>query len=332
MDRPLFYFRDIEHTREYDAALESAETHRFASQGQLKLLIGELFFLSKLHQLALLSGSTVVYIGSAPGTHIRFLVDHFKALGASVRWVLVDGRAHDPALRMPDVTIVTRFVDGRYLTKLRQSLRDARVVLISDIRSKRGDGEPSTEDLLRDYALQNSMVDILKPVASSLKWRCPFPDQWVRDFYMPCGREMLQPFAPTFSAEMRLIVLSINAPPRLRCITLAAARDYERRMFYLNSVVRRRIIVNFDYPNQEYDFFHMFYLLNTVACSCEFPSPKKKVLFLQQAIFRFLGIRLPSTERIRHEPAQRGVPGKDPVPKGRDQQKPVRRHQPGGAA
>ncbi|AQY16649.1 MC076 [Molluscum contagiosum virus subtype 2] len=337
MERPLLYFHELTQTQEYDAEVERAARSRFPAQGQLKLLIGELFFLNKLHRREMLAGATVVYIGSAPGGHIRYLVEHFRALGVPLRWMLLDGRSHDSRLQgLPDVTLVTRFVDERYLLRMRQALRGARVVLISDIRSRRG-SEPSTEDLLYDYALQNSMLSILKPVASSLKWRCPFPDQWLHNFYVVCGKELLQPFAPPFSAELRLLSVHAGAP-RLRCIMPAAARDYEKKMFYLNNVIRRRIVLNFDYPNQEYDFFHMFHLLNTVLCPRSFDSPTKKVLFLQQSIFRFLGIQLPLPEKLplperprKHEPAQRGVPGQDPVSEGRGRAKPVRGRQQGAA-
>ncbi|QGN68069.1 cap-specific mRNA (nucleoside-2'-O-)-methyltransferase [Equine molluscum contagiosum-like virus] len=324
MEKPLLYFSELTQTQDYDPARERAARPRFAGQGQLKLLLGELFFLNKLHKRGMLAGATVVYIGSAPGGHIAYLHAHFAALGLRLRWLLIDGRSHDARLRaLPDVSIVTRFVDEPYLHKLRQTLRGARVVLISDIRSKRG-AEPSTEELLHDYALQNAMVGLLKPVASSLKWRCPFPDQWLRNFYVVCGKELLQPFAPPFSAELRLLNIHSSAPTRLRCVTLAAARDYEKKMFYLNNVVRQSVVINFDYPNQEYDFFHMFQLLNTIICPREFASAKKKVLFLHQSIFRFLHIRLPVTENLRHEPAQRALPGEDPVPEGRGRARPVR--------
>lgn len=329
MERPLLYFDEIDGARDFDAAYAAAnEPARVPSRGQLKLLIAELAFLSRLHRHGLLDGSVVVYVGSAPGTHIYCLHAHFQELGVALRWVLVDGRKHDACLRgLRNVTLVTRFADEEYLRELKRELRRSKIVLISDIRSNRVDTEPTTADLLRDYALQNVMVSVLRPIASSLKWRCPFPDSWERDFYVPRGKEMLQPFAPAFSAEMRLLSVYSEEPAKLRLVTLADAVNYEKRMFYFNSVVRRRVILNFDYPNQCYDFFHMFHLLAAVTCAKEFKSAKEKVLCLQQGFFRFLRIPPALTERLRpreDEPAQRAVPGKNPLPKGRGKKRPVR--------
>ncbi|WZD65918.1 poly-A polymerase small subunit VP39 PAPS [Bovine papular stomatitis virus] len=331
MEKPLLYFDELTGERDFDAAFaEANEPTKLPAQGQLKLLVGELVFLNRLYRHGMLDGSVIVYIGSAPGTHICCLHSHFQELGVSLKWILVDGRKHDACLMgLRNVTTVTRFADEAYLRELRAELRRAKVVLISDIRSNRVNTEPTTADLLRDYALQNVMVSVLKPIASSLKWRCPFPDSWEKDFYVPCGKEMLQPFAPPFSAEMRLLSVYADAPARLRLVTLSDAVRYEKRMFYLNSVVRRRVILNFDYPNQEYDFFHMFYLLSSVVCSREFKSAKEKVLSLQQGFFRFLRIPAVSTPGLRapgDEPAQRAVPGKNSLSKGRGKKRSVRDH------
>lgn len=329
MEKPLLYFDDIAGERDFDAAFAAEnEPPRMPAQGQLKLLVGELVFLNRLYKHGLLDGSVIVYVGSAPGTHICCLHSHFQELGVSLKWVLIDGRKHDSCLMgLRNVTTVTRFADEAYLRELKSSMRRSKIVLISDIRSNRVNTEPTTADLLRDYALQNVMVSVLRPIASSLKWRCPFPDSWERDFYVPCGKEMLQPFAPPFSAEMRLLTVHAETPARMRLVTLADAVRYEKRMFFLNSVVRRRVILNFDYPNQEYDFFHMFHLLSTVVCSREFKSAKDKVLSLQQSFFRFLRIpplATPGLRAPRDEPAQCAVPGKDPLPKGRGKKRPVR--------
>ncbi|WIF30148.1 poly(A) polymerase subunit [Orf virus] len=328
MDKPLLYFDEIAGARDYDAAFaEKHEPPKIPGRGQMKLLVCELVFLNRLHLHGMLDGSVIVYVGSAPGRHICCLHSHFQELGVSLKWVLIDGRKHDPCLSgLRNVTTVTRFADEAYLRELRGELRRSKIVLISDIRSNRVDTEPTTADLLRDYALQNTMVSVLKPVASSLKWRCPFPDSWEKDFYVPCGKEMLQPFAPLFSAEMRLLTVYSETRPKLRLITLSDAVNYEKRMFYLNSVVRQRVILNFDYPNQEYDFFHMFCLLSSVVCSCEFKSPKEKVLSLQNRFFRFLRIPPSITLGLRRhdEPPQHAVPGQDPLPKGRGKKRPLR--------
>ncbi|AAR07424.1 68R [Yaba monkey tumor virus] len=325
MEKPIMYLDEIDNELKYDPNSANEKNKKFPFQGQLKLLLGELFFLSKLQRHGILDGSTVLYIGSAPGTHIRYLRDHFISMGLVIKWMLIDGRHHDIILNgLRDVSLITRFVDESYIKLLKKQLYPSKIILISDIRSKRGGNEPSTEDLLSNYALQNIMVSVLQPVASSLKWRCPFPDQWLRDFYVPYGNEMLQPFAPLYSAELRLITIYSGEPIKLRCITINDAKKYEKKMFYVNKVIRNKIILNFDYPNQEYDFFHMYFMLKTVYYNKEFSSTKEKVLFFHQSIFKFLKIPIINTEKVNHEQPQCKVFGKNFMSKGGNNERSVR--------
>ncbi|AAF14953.1 m65R [Myxoma virus] len=325
MDKPFMYFDEIDDELEYEPESVNETPKKLPHQGQLKLLLGELFFLSKLQRHGILDGSTIVYIGSAPGTHIKYLRDHFMSMGLVIKWMLIDGRTHDPILEgLRDVILITKFVDEAYIRQLKKQLYPSRVILISDVRSKRGQKEPTTQDLLSNYSLQNIMVSVLKPAASSLKWRCPFPDQWIKDFYVPHGNEMLQPFAPSYSAEMRLLSIYSGTPIRLKCITQQDSSKYEKKMYYLNKIIRNRIIINFDYSNQEYDFFHMYHMLKTVYSNKSFTSNKSKVLHFHQSIFRFLKIPITNTEKIHHEPTQRKVPSKNTMLKSRNTKKSVR--------
>ncbi|ASK51273.1 Poly (A) polymerase small subunit [Eptesipox virus] len=327
MDKPLMYFNEITGSLDYDPNSSKEVAKKLPYQGQLKLMLSELFFLSKLQRHGMLDGSTILYIGSAPGTHIKYLRDHFISMGIVIKWILIDGRPHDKILNgLRDVTLITKFVDEAFLKSLYKQLYPSKIILISDIRSKRDGAEPSTSDLLSNYALQNMMISILKPIASSLKWRCPFPDQWIQDFYIPHGNELLQPFAPSYSAEMRLISIYTTEPIKLKCITKFDAIKYEKNMFYLNKIVRNTIILNFDYPNQEYDFFHMYYMLKTIYTNKEFVSEKAKVLYLQHSIFKFLKIPISSTEKIQYEPTQRKIFSKNSMSKDRNIKRSVRYH------
>ncbi|AOE46429.1 poly(A) polymerase small subunit [Sheeppox virus] len=325
MDKPFMYFDEIDNELEYDPKTSEEKPKKLPYQGQLKLLLCELFFLSKLQRHGILDGCTIVYVGSAPGTHIKYLRDHFLSMGLVIRWILIDGRQHDTILNgLRDVTLITKFVDESYIRVLKKQLYKSKIVLISDVRSKRGGNEPNTFDLLSNYALQNIMVSILKPAASSLKWRCPFPDQWVKDFYIPHGNEMLQPFAPKYSAEMRLISIYSGNPIKLRCITKDDSIKYEKKMFYFNKIIRNRIIINFDYSNQEYDFYHMYNMLKTVYSNKDFSSIKSKVLFFHHSIFKFLKIPIFNTEKINYEPTQRKILSKNIMFKNRNIKKSIR--------
>ncbi|ALA62471.1 poly(A) polymerase small subunit PAPS [Turkeypox virus] len=293
-ERPFMFYNELTCKQDYNKNIESSCKNKFPCQGQLKLLIGEIYFLNRLIKEDILCSNTVIiYIGSAPGNHIKFLHNYLNSINIYPKWILIDGRDHEASLEgLKDVTIVQRFVDEPYLFKLRNITKKDKVVLISDIRSLRGK-EPTTEDLLHDYALQNMMISILAPVASSLKWRCPFPEQWLDDFYIPYGEEFLQPFAPTFSAEMRILGIYVKAPIRLLRINKDIALEYEKKMFYLNNIIRRSIVLDFDYPIQDYDFFHMFHILKDIVIpeSLQFLTDKQKVIFLQDSIFKSLNIR-----------------------------------------
>nr|QIJ55640.1 ha-m065L [Myxoma virus] len=331
MEKPFMYFDEIDNELEYEPESANEVHKKIPYQGQLKLLLGELFFLSKLQRHGILDGSTIIYIGSAPGTHIKYLRDHFVAMGLVIKWMLIDGRKHDIILEgLRDVLLITKFVDESYIRQLKKHLYPSKIILISDVRSKRGGKEPMTQDLLSNYSLQNIMVSVLKPAASSLKWRCPFPDQWIKDFYIPHGNEMSQPFAPKYSAEMRLLSIYSGNPIRLKYITQQDSIKYEKKMYYFNKVIRNKIIINFDYPNQEYDFFHMYHILKTVYSNKSFSSIKSKVLYFHQSIFKFLKIPISNTEKINYEPAQRKVPSKNTVFKNGNTKKSIRYNKQGG--
>ncbi|AUL80517.1 multifunctional Poly-A polymerase-small subunit VP39 [Vaccinia virus] len=282
LEKPFMYFEEFDNELDYEPESANEVAGKLPYQGQVKLLLGELFFLSKLQRHGILDGATVVYIRSAPGTLIRYLRYHFYNLEVIIKWMLIDGRHDGPILNgLRDVTLVIRFVDKEYLRSIKKKLHPSKIILISDVRSKRGGTEPSTSDLLSNYALQNVMISILNPVASSLKWTCPLQDQWIKDFYIPHGNKMLQPFAPSHSAEMGLLSIYTGENMRLTRVSKSDAVNYEKKMYYLNKIVRNKVVVNLDYPNHEYDYFHMYFMLRTVDCEKTFPTTKAEVLFLQ---------------------------------------------------
>lgn len=119
LDKPFMYFEEIDNELDYEP--ESAnEVAKTAVSRTVKTITRRIIFLSKLQRHGILDGATVVYIGSAPGTHIRYLRDHFYNLGMIIKWMLIDGRHHDPILNgLRDVTLVTRFVDEEYLRSIK---------------------------------------------------------------------------------------------------------------------------------------------------------------------------------------------------------------------
>ena len=91
--------------------------------------------------------------------------------------------------------------------------------------------EPTTEDLLRDYKLQNDLVLALQPRTAFLKWRYPFPDKKEFSFSRVSSNteeEQLQAFAKVSSSELRLF---LKGPVyKLKTVTYADMISAEKRM------------------------------------------------------------------------------------------------------
>jgi hypothetical protein len=147
------------------------------------------------------------------------------------------------------------------IAKLFANIReDVDLLYISDIRTAE-DGEPTTFDILWNSAQMYNWLKILKPRYFMLKFRCPFmfgdrklqkeyeTKRYARDDLTECEIDFidnykkgvykfikpifinLQCFAPTFSAETRIIGNS------LECVEYDIL-EYEEKMFYYNNVVR----------------------------------------------------------------------------------------------
>jgi hypothetical protein len=174
---------DMPHT---DVPLEYATFRHHPNAGQQKLLFIENLFLENIPKASGKYKPRVLYLGSAPGKHIRNLV-RFK----EIDWYLVDPREHIPELyqfdnvhiatKMPDVMPWTVF-DG----------------FLSDIRSSTTD-----EGVAADNVLQFQIWERVNRPYAMFKFRTP---RCEGNTSAPNGIFMLNPCRPWKSTESRLLV------------------------------------------------------------------------------------------------------------------------------
>lgn len=171
------------------------ESNNKIHMGQLKLLMTEIMFLSKVAK----DGDVVLYIGAAPGYHINYLIKLFPNL----QYELWDGKKSEVE-QLPNVKIYRKFFlddDALDYSKLR-----GKILLISDIRNLRYRNEKMF-DKERDIVVDEDMnkqirwCQKIKPKYAFLKFRFMYAEG--KTMYFP-GKIYLQPYGP-IGAETRLL-------------------------------------------------------------------------------------------------------------------------------
>lgn len=196
--------------------------------GQRKLLLSEVDFLTDFAR----PGDTVVYAGSAPGTHIPFLAGLFRPLG--LKFVLFDPRdfsfpGADPAVLAAIATRNEYFTDE---TAKSFAGRDD-VLFVSDVRTgTEGPVAPSQETVAADMAMQAEWVRLAQPRAAMLKFRLDYDADPAATTAYLAGSVRLQAWAPETSTETRLVA------ERPYTVATYRPRAHESQMFYYNAVLR----------------------------------------------------------------------------------------------
>lgn len=177
--------------------------------GQRKLLIHEIFFLTKYGSLS----ENVVYIGAAGGQHIPALCELFP----THKFFLFDPAAFSP----PIVAYSRKHPNNVFIynelfppaNKTSDSWREiekigSNFLFISDIRRCARDVDcPTNDDVTQDMQLQHKMCVELQPRAAHLKCRLPFIIDKEQDieFEIPEGVIYLQAWVGQNSTETRLV-------------------------------------------------------------------------------------------------------------------------------
>lgn len=245
-NKPEYYFvDDIKYYLKYQPKLHNEHRYySFAKQGQLKLLLNEIRFLTEdveIHNF-INQKFIILYIGSGKGYHIPPLIKLYEKY--NIKWILYDPNGHCNELynyRDQNPTKIeindTYFLDKDIENFIIPS--DYKFLFLSDIRSVEDNKkEPSTHNLLFDYNIQNNILSKLKPDFSLIKFRMPFPDQWDKSqiFYKPVGREYIQAFSPNSSTEFRIFLNSIPTFQKISKNNIL--KDYEEKFSWYNNNCR----------------------------------------------------------------------------------------------
>ena len=216
--------------------------------GQRKLLMTEVYFLSKykLQYLPPLKNiiytkedvptdksiPIILYMGSAPGIHLKLLCKLFKG----VVYHLYDKTPFDKTFttsKSKNVFIYnTLFLDEEEKKYVKLSKKGYKIYIISDIRSFDGIREEKIVGINQD--MQNHWITHINPIASMVKFRALYESDSIT--YLD-GKILLQPWVGFTSTETRLIINKPNDGENYKYITIST-RDFEEKMAYYNNLIR----------------------------------------------------------------------------------------------
>ena len=164
--------------------------------GQRKLLFVEIMYLTQYGHLS----QTVLYAGAAPGSHIPYL----SSLFPTHNFVLVD-----PSDFFIKETDRIKIRNEYFTDEIATSFAGANVLFMSDMRTadhRQMSPLENEQYIIKDNITQMKWIEIMKPVKSMIKFRCPYPDLIPGKTSMYQGTIYLQPWAPASSTETRLII------------------------------------------------------------------------------------------------------------------------------
>lgn len=191
-------------------------------RGQYKLYLSEIDFLTDYARY----NSLVIYVGAAAGHHINDLYDNFKHF--NLKYHLYDTNYFDSMLHTKEnITLFHEYFTDDHCQKY---LEYPDVLFISDIRNM--EVLSANRDVVpEDMTFQMDWVLKINPRACMLKFRLPYDsDECVE--YLD-GEVRLQAYAPNSSTECRLVA---TKPYKKR---MYDSKDNEKRMFYLNKIIRQ---------------------------------------------------------------------------------------------
>lgn len=233
IDRNDLLVKPTSNKREYYSRKEKGEKSTNVHWGQFKLLFNELAFFNYFYDMTI-ENPIVVYIGAAPGIHIRPIVQLFPNI---IKWYLYDPR--DFELKLTGIEDKVE-IHQEFFTDdtANQFSKYNNVFFISDIRTA-DHTKLSAEDnelaIIKDNENQMKWVQIIKPIKAHLKFRLPYPTAYPSQYieYYD-GVIMFQPWAPVSSTETRLILDALA-----KKITYDI-KEYEQILFYHNTIVREK--------------------------------------------------------------------------------------------
>ena len=209
--------------------------------GQLKLFSCELLFLT----LYSTNNDIVIYVGAAKGTHIYVLAKLFT----NIQFHLYDTMPFDKKLsKCSNITLFNNYFTETNIQEYNRMGKN--YLFISDIRNLTYDRNKinmrKNQDMIwDDMLLQQEWLTTLKFKYAFLKFRLPYPEEFVLSKYGDTvdyldGTIFKQPYTSSMSTETRLLV--DGSKLKFRKWNL---KNYESKMFFHNKVIRQ----NYNYIN-----------------------------------------------------------------------------------
>jgi hypothetical protein len=211
------------------------------NQGQLKLLLSELEFLSIINIKNLCKKYkkiTILYVGCSPFNHGVAMLNFYSKY--PIQWVLVDPRPINPkCTKFPKVNFIQSLMDQKLCEEINSKYKN--IILISDIRFSGDDTDIKTKDIIRDQNLHNNFIKILKPLYSFLKFRYPFPHVF-ESMNIPFPNKFyLQAFCKSDSTETRMLLKDVK---EFKFSTLEDSKEYEEKCFFYTCNIKRHRIAD----------------------------------------------------------------------------------------
>jgi hypothetical protein len=180
--------------------------------------MSEILFLTKYGHLS----NTVVYAGAAPGNHIPYLATLFPT-HKFILW--------DPAKFAIKEQKMIEIHTGYFTDDIAQQLAREQPLFISDVRSGNDDMSFSEfeAEVHKNNQMQARWIELIKPKMSMLKFRVPYGTPVSDCYEYLAGEVLVQPWAPQFSGETRLIT-----DGSAKCVYVG----YEHKMHWFNNVYR----------------------------------------------------------------------------------------------
>lgn len=231
----------------YDANYKSDNMHI----GQRKLLVSEIQLLNAYYSTKPKKDPTILYIGSAPGTHLLVLTKLFP----NVKFILYDGAKFDTKLsKNHKFELHNEFFDDNKAKEYTD--HDMPLLFVSDIRLTE---EKFEAGVVRDMKMQEDWVRIIDPVMSLLKFRMSYDMKAGDKIKYLKGTLLFGIWAKPLSGETRLLVKQEDNKKSVNYEFSA----YEQTQFFHNKYVRQ-----FCFKSAYNSFKGQMYELDNDYCPC----------------------------------------------------------------
>ena len=199
--------------------------------GQRKLLMSEIQLLTEYTEHNTLP-PLVLYVGSAPGTHLITL----SAMFPHAFFILYDGAKFDPILYKHPRFQINDGERGFVTTEMvhRMKFNTDQLLFVSDIRLGESNKSKFEDGVNRDMTLQREWMDILKPKMSLLKFRMSYLMKHGEQMSYTKGTILYGIWPKEASGETRLLVHQKDVGTMIDY----DFKSYEEVMFFHNKFAR----------------------------------------------------------------------------------------------